>query len=280
MRHSPQIIQDIIQMRKDGFTLGEIMAETSLSKTTIHHHIKSIPKSNFLLKKILAKTLVAQKRQAELRRGKSIKTYKFKRPQKWTIELVSLVAHFLFDGQIRRTSCIYYNRSEALRKNIVDCMQEKLGVADYKIYETSGGVKRVCYFNVELAAFVRQKADELLNHIGSAAKNHKLSFLKSFFDDEGCITFSSKKRLIRGYQHSLVTLRLIQNLLADFQIESRIDGKYGEIYISRKPNLIKFQKYINFTPGVCVNGNRSNSIWKNSLEKREILNRALASYRF
>lgn len=45
-----------------------------------------------------------------------------------------------------------------------------------------------------------------------------------------------------------------------------------------KKNLDLFAAEINFSPGVCVNGNRSNSAWKESLEKREILRRALASY--
>ncbi len=278
MRHNTKLISDIVQMRNSGFTLGEIMSETGLSKTTIFHHIRTIPKSDVLLQKLRAITLKKQKLQADRRRGKSVKSYSFLRPQSWNDNFVNLVAHFLFDGRITRTSCIYYSRNSVLRDIVTENMARAMGVNDYKVYDAPGGVKRVCYFNVEVASFIRQKADELLNYIVSASDSHKVSFLRAFFDDEGCITFTAKKRLIRGYQHSLPTLRLIKKLLADFYIESRVDEKYYELYISKKCNLLKFQELINFTFEVCVNGNRSNSIWKKDLEKREILRMALASY--
>lgn len=279
MRHNPQIIQKIIQMRNNGYTLSEIVAQTNLSKTTIFHHIQSIPKSDILIQKLRVITLANQKALAGLLRGKSRKNYKFIKPQYWNSEFINLVAHFLFDGRITRTSCIYYNRSAVLRGIVTKNMAKQMSVSDYKTYDTTGGVKRVCYFHVEIASFVRQKADELVQYIITAPKNHKLSFLQAFFDDEGCVTFIAQKRLIRGYQHSLPMLKLIRKLLLDFNIESRIYEKYPELYISRKENLIKFNKFINFTPGVCVNGKRSNSIWKKSLEKRTILANLLASYR-
>ena len=86
------------------------------------------------------------------------------------------------------------------------------------------------------------------------------------------------KRSVRGYQHDLEILCIVRRLLSDFSIESKIDHKYFEIIISRRENLLKFQKLINFSKGLRVNGQRSNSIWKESLEKREILRRAIASY--
>jgi len=279
MRHSQQIIQRVVQMRNNGFTLGEIMERTGLSKTTIFYHIQSIPKSDILIQKLRLIILSKQRILSEQRRGKSTKTYLFIKPQIWTVEFVNLIAHFLFDGRITRTSCIYYSRNSVLRDMITEKMERIISIKDYKVYDSSGGVKRVCYFHVEVASFIRQKASELLKYIVSAPDSHKISFLQAFFDDEGCITFTDKKRLIRGYQHSLPILRLIKKLLADFYIESRIDEKYYELYISKRHNLLKFQKLINFTPEVCINGGRSNSIWKKSLEKREILNMAVNSYK-
>lgn len=278
MRHSPQIISDIVQMRNDGFTLGEIVAKTGLSKTTIFHHIQTISKSDLLIRKLRQIVLEKQKAIADQRRGKSIKLYLFNRPQYWTDEFVNLVAHFLFDGRITRTSCIYYSRNSVLRDIITDNMAKLMNVSDYKLYDTLGGVKRVCYFHVEVASFIKNRGQGLLDYIVSAPESHKISFLRAFFDDEGCITFTGKKRLVRGYQHSGSMLILIKKLLADLGIESRIDEKYCELYISRRHNLLKFQQLIGFTPGVCVNGNRSNSIWKRSLEKREILRHAVNSY--
>jgi hypothetical protein len=278
MRHSHEIITHVKELRAQGFTLSEIITETGLRKTTIFHYIKSIPKSEFLKKKLRTISRELQKQIADSRRGKSTKAYTFKRPSKWNKELVNLVAHFMFDGQITRTSCIYYNRSQVLRDAVIANMIKVIGVDDYKIYDASGGVKRVCYFNVELACFIKQKSQELFLYINSASVKHKLSFLKAFFDDEGCVSLTQKKRLIRGYQHSLLVLELVQKLLGDFGIKSWIDKNYFELYISKRENLIKFQKFINFTPGLCVNGARSNSIWKKDLEKREILKMAIYSY--
>jgi len=83
---------------------------------------------------------------------------------------------------------------------------------------------------------------------------------------------------VRGYQNDLDILELVQCLLKEFDIESRVDKKYKEIIISRKKNLIKFQKEINFSKGVYINPSRKNSIWKEKLEKREILAKMINSY--
>ncbi|MDP4001827.1 MAG: LAGLIDADG family homing endonuclease [bacterium] len=279
MRHSSVLISEMIQMRRDGLTLTEIQNKTGLSKTTIFHHIQSIPKSDALKYKLRLISQELQKRVSDSRRGKSVKNYTFNKPEKWSPDFVNLVSHFLFDGQITRGSCTYYNRNEILLNGIIKSMNKILGVSDYKKYDSSGGVKRVAYHNVEIVAFLQRKRDELQTYILSASKKEKLSFLKSFFDDEGCVSYSSKRRLVRGYQHSIDILKIISTLLSELKIKNRIDEKYYEIYISQKENLIKFQKLINFTSGITVNGNRSNSIWKKSLEKREILDMAIASYK-
>ena len=278
MRHGSKVIKNIKQLRTDGFTLTEIIQKTGLAKTTILHHIQNIPQSEYLQEKIRFAKLDGQKRGAAGRRGISVKTYPFLTPEEWSIDLVNLISHFLFDGSIKRTSCIYYNRSETLVEMMTQKMKNLLDVSDYKTYTTPEGVKRISYHNVEIATFIRRKADELLNYISSAPREHKLSFLKAFFDDEGSVGFNRKQRRVRGYQHSIETLTLVKKLLKDLNIESVIDNRHVEISITRKDNLLKFQKLINFTPGLRVNGNRSNSIWKKDLEKRKILEMAINSY--
>ncbi len=266
-------------MRINGLTLGEITYKTGLSKTTIHHHIKNIPKSNILKSKLRTISQVLQKRIADSRRGKSIKNYTFSRPEKWNPDLVSLIAHFLFDGDISRTACCYNNRNTVLIEMVKNLMKSLLRVDDFKLYKDSqSGVFKLCYFNVEIATFINKKSTELLNQILIGSRPEKIAFLRAFFDDEGCMTFKKNKRFVRGYQHSLKILELIHKLLSQFKVESKIDSKFFEIIVSRKENLLRFQKLINFTPGVTVNGARSNSIWKKSLEKRKILEMAISSY--
>ena len=278
MRHSKETIQKIIELRKNGFTLGEIVTKTNLSKTTILHHIQSIPQSSYLKEKIRIAKLNGQRKGAAGRKGKSVKSYSFLRPAKWNSDLVNLISHFLFDGRISNYSCTYFNRSETLIQKVKQGMKDFIVVSDYKIYKSPENVIRIAYHHVEIATFIRSKADDLLGYISSAPYEHKISFLKAFFDDEGLMTFNKNKRIVRGYQHSIRILNIIKGLLKDLEIESTIDNRQVEISINKKENIIKFQKLINFTPGLRINGNRSNSIWKKDLEKRHILQMAIDSY--
>lgn len=277
--HSLRLIDKIKKLRTEGFTLTEIINKTGISKTTVFDHIQNIPKSKYLKEKIRLARLKAQGIVAARRRGKSVKTYLFLKPEKWSSEFVNLISHFLFDGQLSRTSCGYNNRSQILIQAVIQGMEKYLKVEDYKIYtNTYTGVIRVAYHNVEIAGFIKTKIQELLEYIPSAPTTHKISFLRAFFDDEGSINFRNNGRAVRGYQHSQKLLELIKGLLVDLKIESIIDKRYVEISISKRDNLLKFQKLINFTSGLTVNGNRSNSIWKKDLEKRKILQMALDSY--
>ena len=266
-------------MRKDGFTLTEITNKIALSKTTIFHHIKLISKSSILKKRLKEISRATQKRVAESRRGKSIKNYIFRKPEKWNPDFVNLSSHFLFDGAITRSSCLYYNRNKVLIDNMIIQMKKILDVSDYKIYQDSNDVTRLAYHNVELVVFMRGKTTELLNYILSASKVEKISFLRSFFDDEGSVDFRRVIRRIRGYQHNNKILFLIQKLLKDFQIASKVDIRFHEIIIGRRENIARFAKKINFSKDVRVNGKRSNSVWKKSFEKRIILANLLASYK-
>ncbi|MBI2610619.1 LAGLIDADG family homing endonuclease [Candidatus Kaiserbacteria bacterium] len=145
---------------------------------------------------------------------------------------------------------------------------------------THTGVSRISYFNVSLGEYIKEKSVHLLRAIPSMSVELKRAFLQSFFDDEGCVNFRPHRnhRRIRGYQKDVAILSVVKRLLADFYIESRIQLP-NEIVIIGKENFLKFQKEIDFSPGVRINGKRSNSIWKKSLEKRELLERAIASYK-
>lgn len=149
---------------------------------------------------------------------------------------------------------------------------------EYEDKET--GVKRVAYYNVALGAYLLQKSDELVRDIGWFPLELQREFLRAFFDDEGCMDFRPLRnvRQIRGYQNEPKLLEAVRTLLARFGIHSRVI-KPNEVVISGKENLQRFKEEINFSPGVCINGNRSNSIWKRSLEKRILLDRALNSFR-
>ena len=264
-------------LRTSGHTLGEISRITKRPKTTVYFHVKAIPKTDRLLKKI--KKIWADSIKGKgPQKGKSLLGYKYKKFSRWTPLTVNLVAHTLFDGSLKRGGVIYYNRSQILINNFKSKMASIYN-GKPKIY-VNNGVIRLVYNNVELTTFFKKRSKELLSRILKLPPNLQRQFLIAFFDDEGSVDFrlNSMKRRIKGYQHDLDILNLVQELLKNFKINSYVDGRFNEIMITQKENIKKFAEEINFSKGLRVNGNRSNSVWKKSLEKRKILANLLASY--
>jgi intein/homing endonuclease len=144
---------------------------------------------------------------------------------------------------------------------------------------TETGVTRIAYFNVALAAHLRERAAALLRDVAGLPRGAQREFLRAFFDDEGCMDFvPAKRRSVRGYQKDSAILELIQSVLRRFGIESRI-VEPNEVVIIGREHLLRFEREINFSRGVCVNGNRTNSRWKKHLEKRKLLRMAIESYK-
>ncbi|NCO62060.1 hypothetical protein GW879_01230 [Candidatus Kaiserbacteria bacterium] len=214
-----------------------------------------------------------------VRKGRCVPGRIVLKPKNWTEELIFLVAHLMFDGEIQTHSCIYHNRNKVLINQVAKLMMNVFRLQPYKWLNKETGVHRISYHYVELADYMKRKAQDLKKYIKTATLPEKEIFLKSFFADEGCAYKRGNKRLVRGFQNNLEILNLVQKLLKDFEIESKIDEKYKEIIISRKSNLIKFRDKINFSKGIYINPNRKNSIWKQKLEKREILNQIINSYK-
>ena len=267
-----------IELRKQDYSLLEIAKLTGRSKTSIYYHIRGLPLSS---KKILQtrKNNAEHLRNLALsRKGKSDKS--FLTFDQWSPSSVSLIAHLIFDGEIKRTGCIYNNRNEALLQKVELCMKEIYRFHPSRYFNTLTGVSRISYHNVALGPYIKQKSKQLLEEVIQLPKDLKREFLVAFFDDEGCMDFRPgiNARRIRGYQKDTSILKLITTLLSDFGIKSRFQ-KPNEVVIIGKENLIKFQKEINFSPGVYINGNRTNSIWKKHLEKRDLLDRAIASFK-
>ncbi|MDD4990188.1 MAG: LAGLIDADG family homing endonuclease [Candidatus Pacebacteria bacterium] len=278
MATNPVLIQKIKQLRSNGFSLGEIVKATNLPKTTVYDHIRSVYISPELKKTIIEigrKKVVVINKQ---RKGKCWVGREVILPQGWPNGLLFLTAHFIFDGVINYGSCVYQNRSEALISRVDDLMNEVFGLEPRRYFYQDTGVYRIAYYNVELASYFKGKALWLIDNIINASILEKRIFLQAFFDDEGCIHWRKSKRIVRGFQKDLKILELVEQLLKDFNIDSTIDRKYKEIIVSRKENLIKFQKEINFSQGIFINPERKNSIWKQKLEKRHILSEMINSY--
>ncbi|HEY4520569.1 MAG TPA: LAGLIDADG family homing endonuclease [Candidatus Paceibacterota bacterium] len=275
--------QKCIELRLQNHTLGEIIQILKRPKTTIYYHIHKIPESDILKRKkidISIRTIEEVRKSGRSpQKGKSFLGKKFKNFRKWTPSLINLVGHCLFDGQINQASVYYHNRSQVLIDNFKSKMKT---IYDYEpiLRLKEDDVMTIAYHNAGLAVLLKEKSEDLKEQIRELDKKCQLQFLKAFFDDEGCVTIRKRAhRKVRGYQYDDDVLYLIQKLLLNFEIKSKVFTKFHEIVITQRKNIVKFAKEINFTSGLRINGKRSNSIWKQDLEKREILQRAIDSYR-
>ncbi len=253
--------QRCIELRKQGLTLAEIMKATGRPKTTVYHHIQNIPLS---AEKVVAIRKLSYARISHFGPSWKGKSRLYRHPKffdSWTPDLVLLIAHLMFDGTLRRTGCGYNNRSEVLITRVCKLMKKVYDFSPAR-YNGSGGVIKIEYSNVELGIYVLTKTQELREKITDMSTECHMAFLRAFFDDEGCVSYNVRRhsRQVRGYQYDAEMLRIIQTLLSNFGIESVVSERFNQILIRGKRDLQLFADKLNFTPGLCVNGNRSNSV--------------------
>jgi hypothetical protein len=270
--------EQCIELRKQDKSIIEIMKITGKAKSSIHTHIKDIPLSDKRIKQYKIAAGKHIRKFALARKGKSVR--QFRTFDTWSVNSVLLVAHFLFDGEIARVRCAYNNRSEALIERVEKLMREWYDFEPKRYKNQLTGVYRVSYHNVAFGAYIQKKSVELLRRIKGMSLDLKREFLRAFFDDEGCMDFRplTNHRRIRGYQKDVWALKIVRALLKELGIESHIELP-NEVVIVGKENLIRFEREINFSSGVYINGNRSNSRWKKQIEKRELLKRAIESFK-
>ncbi len=270
--------EQCIDLRKKGYSIIKIMEATGRAKSSIHTHIKDIPLSEDRKRQIRIASGNRIRKFAIARKGKSARS--FRTFDTWSAGTVLLVAHLLFDGEIVRTRCVYNNRSEALIERVEILMRELYDFEPKRYLNQLTGVYRISYHNVMLGAYVGKKSVSLLREIKGMSLELKREFTRAFFDDEGCMDYRPKesRRNIRGYQKDVRILKIIKKLLLDLHIRAKIIPP-NEVVISGKENLMRFEREINFSPGVYMNGNRSNSRWKKHVEKRELLKQAIASFK-
>ena len=270
--------EQCVALRKKDKTLNEIVKITGRSKTSVWFHIRNISLSPQKRQEISRRTRQQALRVAASRKGKALRSYKpFKN---WTPELVLLISHLMFDGEILKRKCVYHNRSHALTGRVERLMCEVYDFSPIISIDKVSGVRRVRYYNVALSHYLHNKAVELQRDIVGFSWDKQREFIRAFFDDEGCMDYRprSNVRRVRGYQNDQTILRTIQSLLAKRDITSKLENG-NEIVIIGKGNLKNFQSEINFSEGVYINPNRSNSRWKQEIEKRELLNMAIASFK-
>ena len=270
--------EQCIELRKKDKTLNEIVKITGRSKTSVYFHIKDIALSSRKQKEISKNIRQQARKIAAARKGRSLR--QFKPFLEWTSETVLLISHLMFDGEILKRKCVYHNRSVALTNRVQKLMLLVYNFPPIVSVDKTSEVRRVSYHNVALSNYLHDKALEIRKSISNLPLKYQREYIRAFFDDEGCMDYRPQRniRRVRGYQKDRRVLVSIKSLLERFKIESKI-REPNEIVIYGKENLLRFQQEINFSKGVRLNPRRANSIWKQPIEKRVLLDRAIKSFK-
>jgi len=277
-------IDTCLELRREGQSINQICRFIGLSKSTVFPYIKPIVLLPEQKAELRAHTRQASQVSNSRRKGKSRPHNHVNKVPHYDAPLINCLAHFLFDGSVSGHQVCYYNRSLSLVIKQQEMVKKGFGLMGI-CYPQPSGVVRLTYNSVEFVNIIRLLHYNLLNVIRTAPLEWKRMFLKAFFDDEGSIYISDdyRNRRISGFQKDIAMLKLIQELLQCFFIDSYVCQSRNRVaYICIKGGrggLLKFQKEISFSPGVTMNPERKNSRYTYAIEKRDLLEMAIQSYK-
>lgn len=272
------LISKCRRLRMRGCSLGEISLATGIPKTTIYDHVKDISLTSQQTRDIEIRNRERNKNRVNPRKGKCLPGREIATPKKWSDDLVHAVAHLMFDGRIGSDGCLYYSKDMYQITHMRRLLANLCHITP-KVQPRDNGIYGVVFYHVEFADYMRHRRDDVFEYLANGASaSSKRVFLKAFFDDEGNVYFKGDKRRVRGYQKSPETLKQIQNLLLSFGIKGKINKAGTYIEITEKKNLKNFSKEINFSPKICLNPRRKNSIWGKAISRRDILRLLLGLY--
>lgn len=263
-------------LRNRGRSIGQIAGQLGISESTVHWHVKDIQLTAAQQDRLRVEKRALMAEVNAKRRGKPLKPIVFRKPS-WSRGLVHLVAHLSFDGRVDRYGCQYYSRSCQQVQHVSRELRGLLGVTP-KVRRRPNGIWITSLYNVEVAAWLGRREEELL----SAVRHHpawQRQWLQALFDDEGHIHVTGSRRRLRASQDNPSILRHAQKFLEHLDISSRIDKQARAVEITGRRNLVRFSRLINFSPGISINEHRKNGLWTEPMEKRELLDIALQSYR-
>ena len=263
-------------LRKRGYSIGQIARKLQVSESTVHWHVKNIHLTGAQREKLRSQKRELMAKVNARRRGQPLKPVLFRKP-KWSRALIHLIAHLGFDGRIDRYGCYYYSRSYPQARHVRRSLKRLLGIAP-QVRLRPNGIWVVSFCNVSVAAWLASKERELLQ-VARRRQEWQRQWLQALFDDEGHLHISKSLRRVRASQQDPQVLHYARGFLGALGISSRVDPQAQAVEITGRSNLIRFTREVGFSPGICVNRHRKNGLWDQELEKRDLLQRALHSYR-
>lgn len=245
------LIKQIRDLRKKGYSYKELSKKFNISKSTAYKYSSSIKLTNRSMNIIFKKI---EKRQKEF-----IQDYaKLKNlPKKinWSINKIRIISHCLFDGSVSKNVARYTNSSKALIDQFIEDMFSVYGINPSRI-EVLGGKhlnkytvyfcsKRLCsdLFKYTPSYSTASKKSKIPNKVFNSSNEEISEFLRSFWEDEGCVTIKGeilgriKSKKVRDQ-----LFKLHKMLDIDCKKYNCSDNMFGIRITRREDNLKKFEK--------------------------------------
>jgi MiaB-like tRNA modifying enzyme len=179
-----------------------------------------------------------------------------------SVQKIRLLGHAIFDGSISKTKNNYYvvsytNIHENLINQFISDVKMVYGLkpTDVRLRKDGTYVARFCSINL-VGDLLRLK--KKLPYI-LGANELKASFLRSFWDDEGCVNWRSQQdkvgyvhitRQLEGFSKDKKILELLAQTHKSLGVATSVEG--NKIIIRDRTNLKKFEEKVNFTEGIKV----------------------------
>lgn len=265
---SAQGIIEVKALRSQGIAYKKIASILSLSPATVLKYSKSVRLNNEAKQLLLNNELKNQKKFC----GEYSQEKDFRVP-KLDEDFANLLGHLFFDGSVCTCNgkfiLAFTNASKTAVDNFVSLLWKCMGLRAGKIYLIKG--VNVDYYQVECYS---KKAYMFLSSISSsfsttdnigvpaeifnANDSIKASFLRAFWDDEGCISHAGTLSGVSKSEKMIRDLVLLQERLGIAswaRTTIREDGPIHLIVVAKnKPNFARFMYKIGFEHAIVTKG--------------------------
>ncbi|MFB6088814.1 MAG: LAGLIDADG family homing endonuclease [Candidatus Aenigmatarchaeota archaeon] len=247
-------ITNIKRLRWEGNSYKEIAKKLDISPSSSYKYARNVNMSSKGKEKLESK--VKKTRENFVKRG----TKNIKIPKNITPKLGRFIGHCLFDGSVFKDGydykIAYTNSSKKLVKLFIKDIEKLFNIQPTQFLEIKRKSKsyQVQFFSKKLWTYLRKFINnystsnencELNNIIFEQDQEFKKEFLRSFWEDEGCISIN---RTISGSSKNKKIIEQLKILHLNIGIKtSKWNSKkeYGLLVkIRNKENLLKFYQQI------------------------------------
>lgn len=276
---SLESIRNIKRLRRKGFSYKRMAKHLKMSVGSSYFYSNNIPLSKKAKRKLELRKIKNQKYFI----NKYAKIRKVNPPKTISKELIRIIGHCFFDGTVMSWGVFYFNTSPKLIKEFILDMKSVFNISPsiVEIYKKKPHHHFICrlgYYYTDISRHLLQYSPtyntsidkvEIPKFIFKLPKSLICEFLRTFWDDEGCVKSCgdvTAKIKSKNFADSLCKLHEV----VEIKIKRYYDIKNAayELYIPKhSSNLLKFRDTIGFKNAITHRG-KNVGIYKTDLLNR------------